>query len=93
MTLASMVLFIAACFAAPGESRFDFDDAVTRPAYLLVLGYLMAYWGEHELALRRRLQLLKDIARPANARLGIDHAVAQSLRRVDCICLPIRRAR
>jgi signal transduction histidine kinase len=50
--------------------------------YLLVLGTMIAYWGGREFALRRRLSLLKDLASLDNPRLGVDHAIAQSLRRL-----------
>lgn len=46
-----------------------------RPIFLLVLGYLMAYWGESEIESKRRLAMLKDIAL-ANPRFGADRTIA-----------------
>lgn len=84
VTLASVALFATVCFAMAPASAFaaEFEDLMIRPVYLLVIGYMMAYWGGHEITSRRRLQLLNDIAGLANPRLGVDHAVAQSLRRL-----------
>ncbi len=83
VTLASVALFATVCLVAvpPGEN-FDFDAELTRPLYLLVLGYMIAYWGGREISHRRRLQLLRDLAGVANPRLGVDHAVAQNLWRL-----------
>jgi len=63
--------------------KFDFDDRdrFFRPVFLLVLGYMTAYWGGKELLMRRRLRLLRDLAAAANLRLGIDHARDQGLHR------------
>lgn len=83
VTAASAALFatVSLVMATPG-ANFDFDDAVIRPVYVLVLGYMMAYWGEHELTLRRRLQLLGEVAGLGNPRLGVDQALAQKLHRL-----------
>lgn len=81
VTFCAAALLITACMAA-GPAATEFDELVARPVLLMVLGYMISVWGGHELALRRRLRLLKEIASPANARLGIDHAVAQTLERV-----------
>jgi signal transduction histidine kinase len=83
VTAASATLFaiVSLVMATPGAD-FDFDEAVTRPVYVLVLGYMMAYWGEHELTLRRRLQLLGEVAELGNPRLGVDQALAHKLHRL-----------
>src|SRR5207237_493699 len=83
LTAVSVALFVAICLygARPG-AKFDFDDLVTRPVFLLVLGYMTAYWGGKELLMRRRLRLLRELAGAANPRLGIDHARDHGLYRV-----------
>src|SRR5438105_12693880 len=83
LTAVSVALFVAISLsgAKPG-AKFDFDDLVTRPVFLLVLGYMTAYWGGKELLARRRLRLLRDLATVANPRLGIDHTRDQGLHRV-----------
>lgn len=84
VTIASVMLFATVCFAMTPAMAFaaEFEDLLIRPVYLLVIGYMMAYWGGHEITSRRRLQLLNDVSGLANPRLGVDHAVAQSLRRL-----------
>lgn len=73
VTGASALLFVAG---------FQLDRVLPHAVFLVVLGCLMAYWGGQEIALRRRLRLLKDIGNVANPRLGVDHAVTQNLRRL-----------
>jgi signal transduction histidine kinase len=83
VTIASAVLFVSVGFGtAAGSPAFELDRALIRPVYLFLLGYMIAFWGGSEISLRRRLHLLKDVAHLANPRLGVDHAVTQSLRRV-----------
>ncbi|HEY5896181.1 MAG TPA: histidine kinase [Burkholderiales bacterium] len=83
VTAASAVLFIVVGLAAtPPASGFELDRTLIRPVMLFLLGYMIAYWGGHELALRRRLRLLRKVSRVANPRLGIDHALVESLRRL-----------
>lgn len=83
LTAISVALFVAiSVYGAKPGVKFEFDDLVTRPVFLLVLGYMTAYWGGRELLMRRRLRLLRDLAEAANPRLGIDHARDQGLYRV-----------
>lgn len=84
VTVASAALFAAVCLAVAPDAAFavGFENLAIRPIYLLVIGYMMAYWGGHEITSRRRLQLLNEIASIANPRLGVDHAVSHSLRRL-----------
>jgi signal transduction histidine kinase len=57
---------------------FDVYRFILRPTFLIVLGYLMAHWGESVLESKRRLALLKDISL-SNPRLGVDRTVASVL--------------
>ena len=83
LTAISVALFVAISLYGPRAGvRVDFDELVTRPVFLLVLGYMTAYWGGKELLARERLRLLRDLAAAANPRLGIDHARDQSLHRL-----------
>jgi signal transduction histidine kinase len=65
--------------APPGT---DLHIFLTRPAYLVVLGYLMAVWGGHELHSRARLQLLREVTALASPRFGVDAAVGRILEAV-----------
>lgn len=83
VTIVSVALFIVVGLAtSPVGEEFETDRAIIRPIYLLILGYMMAYWGGHERALRQRLLLLRELAGLANPRYGFDRAVSQSLRRL-----------
>jgi signal transduction histidine kinase len=65
--------------APPGT---DEELFLTRPAYLLVLGYLMAAWGEHEVRSRARLRLLRDVTALSNPRFGVEPTVGRILEAV-----------
>ena len=83
VTIVSTLLFVAVgVAAAPRDAAFELDRALIRPVYLLVLGFMIAYWGGHEILLRRRLSLLKDIGSFANPRLGVDPTIALHMRRL-----------
>ena len=83
LTAISVAAFVAiSLYVAKPGVRADFDELVTRPVFLLVLGYMTAYWGGKELLARRRLRFLRDLAAVANPRLGIDHARDQGLHRL-----------
>jgi signal transduction histidine kinase len=66
-----------------GFSSYGFDvyHFMLRPVYLLVLGYMMAYWGGYELMLKRRLALLKDVTL-SNPRFGVDRTIYSMLGRL-----------
>jgi signal transduction histidine kinase len=57
----------------------DLRVFVIRPLYLLVLGYLAAVWGEHEVRSRARLALLREVTRLSNPRLGVEPAIGRIL--------------
>jgi signal transduction histidine kinase len=62
--------------ALPGA---DAQVYLTRPAYLIVLGYLMAAWGEHEVRSRARLALLRDVTALSSPRFGVEPTVGRIL--------------
>jgi hypothetical protein len=83
VTVASVVLFsIVGVGVAHALPNFELDRALIRPVYLFLLGYMISYWGGHEIALRGRLSLLREVAGVANPRLGVDRALRQCLHRV-----------
>ncbi len=63
-------------------SGLELNRLMLRTIWLLVLGYLMSYWGEAEIQHRRRLALLKEVTMLANPCLGIDRTVGSSLERL-----------
>jgi signal transduction histidine kinase len=54
-----------------------------RATFLLALGYMIARWGQSELALRQRLALLRDVSRLSNPRFGVDHTVTSVMRKAQ----------
>lgn len=79
-TLSITIIGFAAETASFGFEGYGFDvyRFMLRPTFLIVLGYLMAHWGESEIQSKRRLALLKDITL-ANPRLGVDRTIASIL--------------
>ena len=66
----------------PNDLEFELNRFLLRPVYLMVIGYMMAYWGGHETTLRRRLALLKDITLLSNPRFGVDRTIGNVLEQV-----------
>jgi signal transduction histidine kinase len=82
ITVVSCFLCIAVgLFAAP-PGPFDQTRFVMRPLAVLGLGYILAYWGGAELALKRQLILLKELSVAANPRFGVDWTIELILRRL-----------
>jgi signal transduction histidine kinase len=61
----------------PLGPSFELDRSLIRPLYLLVLGYLISWLGEHELRQRSRLTLLREVVALANPRFGAGHMIAR----------------
>ena len=78
-TLAYAVIGLAGYAAG---AQFELGLALTRTISLYILGYLISYWGEHELTLRRRLSLLRELSGSVNARTGLDNVMAKNLTRL-----------
>jgi signal transduction histidine kinase len=83
VTVISALLFMFIGYAtAPAESTFELNRFLLRPVYLLVLGYMIAYWGGNEIKLKRRLNLLKEINLLANPRFGVSETIGALLERL-----------
>jgi signal transduction histidine kinase len=83
VTAASALLFTVVGYAAaPGWPEFELNRFLLRPVYLLVLGYMIAYWGGYEIELKQRLALLKDVNTLSNPRFGVGHTITTIMRRV-----------
>lgn len=80
VTVASSVLFtIVGYLSAPAEVQVN--RLLLRPLSMLVLGYMIAYWGGCEIELRKRLSFLKDITRLSNPRFGVDQVIDSIMER------------
>jgi len=82
-TLASTILFIVVGYlTAPAQPHFELNRFLLRPIYLLVLGYMMAYWGGCEIRLKRRLNILKEITGLSNPRFGVSYVIGSMSRKL-----------
>ena len=64
---------------------YDTDDLIetlVRPIYLVIFGYMIAYWGGGRIVLNKRLLLLREISTNWNPRFGSDHAIKINLGRL-----------
>ena len=83
VTLASTILFTGVGYlTAPAQPEFDLNRFLLRPVYLLVLGYMMAYWGGFETKLKRQLALLKEVSAISNPRFGVDRTIGGLMEQV-----------
>jgi len=83
VTTVSTLLFVfVGFFFAPPEPEFELNRYLIRTIYLFVLGWMIAYWGGRELALRRRLTILQEIGSQWNPRLGVDRTIGVNLERL-----------
>jgi signal transduction histidine kinase len=67
---------------APAGDEFELNRTLIRGVYLFAFGYLMSHLGGYEIALKRRLGLLRDINTQWNPRLGADRVIHANLERL-----------
>jgi signal transduction histidine kinase len=83
VSVVAAVLFTVIGFATASLGQaFELNRLLLRPIYLLVLGYMIAYWGGFEIQLKKRLSLLKEVKTFSNPRFGINHTIATIMKRV-----------
>lgn len=83
VALISALLFtITGVWSFYTEPDFELNRFMLRPTYLLVLGYMIAYWGELELTFKRRIALLKEVSTFSNPRFGIDRTIGWLMERL-----------
>lgn len=83
LTIVSALLFtIIGYVSSPSGAQFELNRFLLRPIYLLILGYMISYWGEREITFKRRLALLQQVSRLSNPRFGIDHTLNSILNKV-----------
>jgi signal transduction histidine kinase len=77
LTFVSALLFtLIGYFTAQGNQTFELNRFLIRPVYLLLLGYMISYWGGQEIKSKRQLVLLKDINRLSNPRFGVNRTLS-----------------
>jgi signal transduction histidine kinase len=67
-------------FVPVGE--FDVARFAMRPLSIVGLGYILAYWGGAEIALKRRMALLNELSLVANPRFGVEWTIQLILQRL-----------
>ncbi len=82
LTFASAAMLIAIGFLNDRGENLLLPEILLPPIYLLVFGYLLARWGDREMASKRRLVLLKEITRLSNPRVGIDRMIGTMMERL-----------
>lgn len=83
VTLISAISFAGASFLYRNiGGDFELNRALIRPVYLFTLGYMMTYWGGHEVLLKRRLRLLHDVNSVWSPRFGLEHTLGANLQRL-----------
>lgn len=83
VTGASTLLFAVVGFwFAPPEPQFELNRYLIRTIYLFTLGWMIAFWGGREIALKRRLTILQEIGSQWNPRLGVDRTISVNLERI-----------
>ena len=80
MTFASTLIFIlAGALGGLHAPQFGLGGLLTGSVYLLCFGWILSAWGGHEIEVRRRLALLRQIAADWNPRLGTEWIVQANL--------------
>jgi signal transduction histidine kinase len=76
VTVTSAVIFtIVGYTTAPDGQEFEMNRFLLRPICLMVLGYMISYWGGSEIASRHRLTLLNNLGKISNPRFGVDQTI------------------
>ena len=83
VTVASAGLFtLAGLISITSLGNFEVHEAVMRPIFLIVFGFVIAYWGGDRIVFKRRLELLQVISSNWSPRFGINHAISVTLGRL-----------
>jgi signal transduction histidine kinase len=81
--LASTAAFLAVGILTipviPGYSGGVEPYIISRPLYLLALGYLIVVWGGHEMRQRARLALLREVTELSGSRAGMEGTLTRLL--------------
>jgi signal transduction histidine kinase len=84
VAVTSSALFtVVGYLTAPGGREFELNRFLLRPVYLLVLGYMMAYWGGREIKHKQRLGFLREITRLSNPRFGVSYTIGSMLQQLQ----------
>ncbi|HLL76814.1 MAG TPA: histidine kinase [Pyrinomonadaceae bacterium] len=82
VTLVAASAFTLLGYLTTPAPLFDWNRFMLRPVSMLVLGYMIAYWGGLELTFKRRLGFLKEVNRLSNPRFGVDQTISSLMERL-----------
>ena len=83
VTAASTVLFsLASLISIITQQDYEISEAILRPIFLIVFGFVIAYLGGDRILFKRRLELLQEISSNWSPRFGINHAISMILGRL-----------
>lgn len=80
--ISSLLFTVIGYVSSPEGVDFPLNRFLLRPIYLVVLGYMMAYWGGYEIRLKRKLALLKEVNILSNPRFGVDRTIGTVMERL-----------
>jgi len=79
VTIISAVLFTIVGYVAAPAGGLQLNRLLLRPIELLILGYMIAFWGGLQSRLKARLRLLKDVSLLSNPRFGVERTIQSVL--------------
>jgi len=83
ITFASAGVYLGIVFAlARQQAEFEWSALLLRSFFLLSLGAMISLWGGSELALKKRLALLREINNLSNPRFGVDHVLKATMEKL-----------
>jgi signal transduction histidine kinase len=82
MTFVCTLLFTSLAYFSNSRDMEEWNRLALRPLSLGTLGYVLTYWAKAEQALRRKLELLRQVSTTANPRFGVDRTTASFMERV-----------
>jgi signal transduction histidine kinase len=85
VTMVAALLFTILSFdVTHWNNTFEVNRFLLRYVNLLIIGYMIAYWGGSEVTLRERLRLLKEVSLISNPRFGVDQTIQSILESLRC---------
>jgi signal transduction histidine kinase len=92
--VSALLFLVVGLFTAYIEPAFELNRFMLRPVYLVVLGYMIGYWGDVDITFKRRLSLLKEISTFSNPRFGVERTIGWLMERLrnffnadDCLMI------
>jgi signal transduction histidine kinase len=83
ITFASAFVYVGVVSAlSQHQADFEWSALFLRSFFLLSLGSMISLWGGSELALKKRLALLREINSLSNPRFGVDHVLKATMEKL-----------